>query len=74
MRTYDITLTITEDLVVWPDDPPVEIYQAEGDPVLQLAEKPVGHERDFVGAPEDVTIRQAGLTRSIAMDSARRSI
>ena len=27
MRTYDITLTITRDLVVWPDDPPVEIYQ-----------------------------------------------
>ena len=25
MRTYDITLTITEDLVVWPEDPPVEI-------------------------------------------------
>jgi arylformamidase len=29
MRTYDITLTITEDLVVWPEDPPVEIYQAD---------------------------------------------
>ena len=25
MRTYDITLTISPDLVVWPDDPPVEI-------------------------------------------------
>jgi arylformamidase len=24
MRTYDITLTITPDMVVWPDDPPVK--------------------------------------------------
>ncbi len=29
MRTYDITLTITAGLVVWPDDPPVEIYQTD---------------------------------------------
>lgn len=27
MRTYDITLSISGDLVVWPDDPPVELYQ-----------------------------------------------
>lgn len=25
MRTYDITLTITPDLVVWPEDPPISI-------------------------------------------------
>ena len=25
MRTYDITLTISPDLVVWPDDPPIEL-------------------------------------------------
>ena len=25
MRTYDITLTISPELVVWPDDPPVEV-------------------------------------------------
>jgi len=29
MRTYDITLTITRDLVVWPEDPPVEIFQTD---------------------------------------------
>lgn len=29
MRTYDITLTITRDLVVWPDDPPVEITHTD---------------------------------------------
>ena len=27
MRTYDITLTISPDLVVWPEDPPVELYK-----------------------------------------------
>jgi len=27
MRTYDITLTISPDLVVWPDDQPVELYK-----------------------------------------------
>ena len=27
MRTYDITLTISPDLVVWPDDSPVELSQ-----------------------------------------------
>lgn len=27
MRTYDITLTITPEMVVWPGDPPVEIIQ-----------------------------------------------
>jgi arylformamidase len=27
MRTYDITLTISPDLVVWPDDPPVELQR-----------------------------------------------
>ena len=27
MRTYDITLTISPELVVWPDDPPVEIHR-----------------------------------------------
>ena len=27
MRTYDITLTISPDLVVWPDDPPVELFK-----------------------------------------------
>ena len=27
MRTYDITLTISGELVVWPGDPPVEISQ-----------------------------------------------
>ena len=27
MRTYDITLTISPDLVVWPDDLPVELYK-----------------------------------------------
>ena len=35
MRTYDITLTISPDLVVWPDDPPVELSRissiADGD-------------------------------------------
>lgn len=25
MRTYDITLTISPDLVVWPEDPPIEL-------------------------------------------------
>ncbi len=29
MRTYDITLTISPDLVVWPSDPPVELYRTE---------------------------------------------
>ena len=29
MRTYDITLTITPELVVWPDDPQVEVYQTD---------------------------------------------
>ncbi|HKJ26807.1 MAG TPA: cyclase family protein [Anaerolineales bacterium] len=29
MRTYDITLTISPDLVVWPGDPPVEISMTE---------------------------------------------
>lgn len=28
MRTYDITLTISPDIVVWPEDPPVEITRA----------------------------------------------
>jgi arylformamidase len=28
MRTYDITLTITPELIVWPDDPPVEITKS----------------------------------------------
>lgn len=28
MRTYDITLTISPDIVVWPEDPPVEIFRA----------------------------------------------
>lgn len=28
MRTYDITLTISPDLVVWPDDPPIELHRA----------------------------------------------
>jgi arylformamidase len=28
MRTYDITLTISPDLVVWPDDPPIELYRS----------------------------------------------
>ncbi|MEK6220829.1 MAG: cyclase family protein, partial [Chloroflexota bacterium] len=27
MRTYDVTLTITPDLVVWPDDPQIELYR-----------------------------------------------
>lgn len=27
MRTYDITLTISPDLVVWPEDPPVELQR-----------------------------------------------
>ncbi|MDH5607681.1 MAG: cyclase family protein [Anaerolineae bacterium] len=27
MRTYDVTLTITPDLVVWPEDPPVDIQR-----------------------------------------------
>jgi arylformamidase len=35
MRTYDITLTISPDLIVWPDDPPVELSRissiADGD-------------------------------------------
>ncbi|MEJ2510793.1 MAG: cyclase family protein [Anaerolineales bacterium] len=29
MRTYDITLTISPDLVVWPDDLPVELYKTD---------------------------------------------
>lgn len=29
MRTYDITLTISPDMVVWPGDPPVEIFTTE---------------------------------------------
>jgi arylformamidase len=28
MRTYDITLTISPELIVWPDDPPVEITRS----------------------------------------------
>lgn len=28
MHTYDITLTISPDLVVWPEDPPVRVYRA----------------------------------------------
>lgn len=27
MRTYDITLTISPEMVVWPGDPPVELYK-----------------------------------------------
>lgn len=27
MRIYDITLTISPDLVVWPKDPPIELYR-----------------------------------------------
>ena len=27
MRTYDITLTISPDLVVWPEDPPIDIHR-----------------------------------------------
>lgn len=27
MRIYDITLTISPDLVVWPEDPPIELYR-----------------------------------------------
>ena len=27
MRTYDITLTISPDMIVWPDDPPIELYR-----------------------------------------------
>lgn len=27
MRTYDITLTISPDLVVWPEDPPIELFR-----------------------------------------------
>jgi arylformamidase len=27
MRIYDITLTISPELVVWPEDPPVELYR-----------------------------------------------
>ncbi len=29
MHTYDITLTISRDLVVWPNDPPVELERAQ---------------------------------------------
>lgn len=28
MQTYDITLTISPDMVVWPEDPPVNIFRA----------------------------------------------
>ena len=38
MRTYDITLSINGDLVVWPDDPPIELY-----PVGKISEGSVAN-------------------------------
>ena len=41
MRTYDITLTISSDMVVWPGDPPVEISMT--DSIAEGAEANVSH-------------------------------
>jgi arylformamidase len=55
MRTYDITLTISPDLVVWPDDPPVELIQdssiANGDEANVTRMKLGVHTGTHIDAP-----------------------
>jgi arylformamidase len=55
MRTYDITLTISPDLIVWPDDPPVELSQdssiANGDEANVTRMKIGVHTGTHIDAP-----------------------
>jgi arylformamidase len=56
MRTYDITLTITPELIVWPGDPPVSIKQtssiAAGDNANVSAVSMGCHTGTHVDAPD----------------------
>lgn len=56
MRIYDISLTITPDLPVWPDDPPIQLEKIqnidEGDPVNVTHMHMSAHVGTHVDAPK----------------------
>jgi arylformamidase len=71
MRTYDITLTITPDLVVWPGDPPIDLYRAakmeEGANSNVTRMNMSAHTGTHVDAPYHF-IKNGGTVENISID------
>lgn len=71
MRTYDITLTISPDLIVWPDDPPVELDRissiANGDEANVTRIQMAVHTGTHIDAPCHF-IDGAGTVEDISID------